>query len=100
MDVVISQYDRSYLDALIRYNKALAQRNALLKCDDPVDGELFSIWGRDDGERGNSFTKEIGVHSGVYSIFQNYYSYISQERLWICLMNHAAQGNLHQSSES
>lgn len=31
MDVVISQYDKEYLEALIRYNKALAQRNTLLK---------------------------------------------------------------------
>ena len=27
MDVVISQYDKEYLEALIRYNKALQQRN-------------------------------------------------------------------------
>ena len=30
MDVVISQYDKEYLEALIRYNKALAQRNTCL----------------------------------------------------------------------
>lgn len=31
MDSVIAQYDRRYLDALIAYNRVLAQRNALLK---------------------------------------------------------------------
>ncbi len=31
MDSIISQYDRVYLDNLISYNKALRQRNALLK---------------------------------------------------------------------
>lgn len=31
MDTVISQYDRAYLDALIDVNKALIQRNALLR---------------------------------------------------------------------
>lgn len=31
MDAVISQYDRAYLDALIDVNKALIQRNALLR---------------------------------------------------------------------
>ena len=31
IDVVISQFDREYLEALIRYNKALLQRNSLLK---------------------------------------------------------------------
>ena len=41
MDVVISQYDKEYLDALIRYNKALTQRNTLLKSELPVEEELF-----------------------------------------------------------
>jgi DNA replication and repair protein RecF len=31
IDVVISQFDKPYLDNLISYNKSLAQRNALLK---------------------------------------------------------------------
>ena len=29
MDVVISQYDNLYMDALTRYNKALQQRNSI-----------------------------------------------------------------------
>ena len=43
MDVVISQYDKEYLDALIRYNKALVQRNTLLKSEQPIEEELFSV---------------------------------------------------------
>lgn len=31
MDGIISQYDKSYLDTLLQYNRQLAQRNALLK---------------------------------------------------------------------
>lgn len=31
IDSLIAQFDRGYLDALLRYNRALAQRNALLK---------------------------------------------------------------------
>ena len=31
LDLIISQYNRQYLDHLIKYNKALAQRNRLLK---------------------------------------------------------------------
>ena len=31
MDMVIVQYDHEYLDALVRYNRALQQRNVLLK---------------------------------------------------------------------
>ena len=32
MDVVISQYDKEYLHSLIRYNRALTQRNAQAIC--------------------------------------------------------------------
>ncbi|MGV6861790.1 MAG: DNA replication/repair protein RecF [Putridiphycobacter sp.] len=31
IDAIISQYDKNYLEALIKYNKVLQQRNALLK---------------------------------------------------------------------
>lgn len=31
MDIIISQFDRAYLESLIHYNKVMAQRNALLK---------------------------------------------------------------------
>ena len=34
MDIVISQYDPEYLTALSAYNKALQQRNALLKAEE------------------------------------------------------------------
>ena len=44
MDVVISQYNRPYLDALVRYNKALQQRNVLLKADEEPDAALMDIW--------------------------------------------------------
>lgn len=44
MDVVISQMDLPYLDALTRYNKALQQRNALLKMDPPCDAEMLALW--------------------------------------------------------
>ena len=44
MDVVISQHDRDYLGKLIDYNKALAQRNALLKSPAVPDSELIQMW--------------------------------------------------------
>ena len=45
MDVVISQYDKEYLEALIRYNKALAQRNTLLKSELQ---DIIAILGMDE----------------------------------------------------
>lgn len=41
MDQVIAQSDAAYLDALIRYNQALEQRNRLLR-DGSVDPNLYS----------------------------------------------------------
>lgn len=43
MDVVISQYDKEYLNALIRYNRALQQRNAMLRGEYGFDAEMMSL---------------------------------------------------------
>lgn len=43
MDVVISQYDKEYLTALIRYNRALQQRNIMLRGEREPDGEMLSL---------------------------------------------------------
>jgi DNA replication and repair protein RecF len=42
MDVIISQYDKSYLQALINYNKILLQRNQMLR-DQIRDTTLFEV---------------------------------------------------------
>ena len=41
MDVVISQYDKEYLQSLIRYNRALQQRNALLRGEREPDADMM-----------------------------------------------------------
>ena len=43
MDVVISQYDKEYLGALIRYNRALQQRNVLLRGEREPDSDMMSL---------------------------------------------------------
>lgn len=51
MDVVISQYDYSYIEALSNYKrKALQHRNALLKMEEEPDITLMELWGAADGE--------------------------------------------------
>ena len=42
MDIVISQYDKAYLQALINYNKLLLQRNQMLR-DQSRDFTLFEV---------------------------------------------------------
>lgn len=43
MDMVIAQYDPIYLERLVRYQRALAQRNALLKAEDKPDAGLMDV---------------------------------------------------------
>lgn len=43
MDVVISQYDKGYLNALIRYNRAMQQRNVLLRGEREPDADMMSL---------------------------------------------------------
>lgn len=43
MDMVIMQYSVTYLEALIRYEKALKQRNALLKQEEEPDESVMSV---------------------------------------------------------
>lgn len=42
LDLILSQEDKHYLHALIQYNKALLQRNSLLK-EPPADVSLFEV---------------------------------------------------------
>ena len=45
MDMAISQFDKEYLRSLVRYNKALQQRNALLKLEgEQLDISLLELW--------------------------------------------------------
>lgn len=81
MDVVISQYDKEYLDALIRYNKALVQRNTLLKSEQPVEDELFLVWEEMMAQAGEVvFRKREAFIREFIPIFQSFYSFISQDR--------------------
>lgn len=97
MDVVISQFDREYLDALIRYNKALMQRNTLLKAELEPDEELMNVWEEMMASTGEVvFRKRRQFIEEFIPIFQSYYAYISQNREQVKLsyQSHAAEGDL------
>ena len=65
MDVVISQYDRNYLDSLNRYNKALQQRNSLLKLEEEPDVALLEIWEEQMAREGEDRIMGYSLH-GVH----------------------------------
>lgn len=97
MDVVISQYDKEYLDALIRYNKALVQRNVLLKSEVPVEDDVFLAWEGVMAISGEAvFRKRQAFIEEFIPIFQKYYSFISGDKEVVSLAytSHAQQGGL------
>ena len=99
MDVVISQYDREYLTALIRYNKAMAQRNTLLKAEVEPDDELMNVWEEMMASAGEVvFRKRNDFIKEFIPTFQSFYSYISQDQELVNLSyeSHAMQGDLLQ----
>ena len=82
MDIVISQYDRSYIDALTRYNNAHQQRNTLLKMEDrEPDPMLMDLWEEQMAEAGEQlFAKRSAFIEELTPVFQEYYQQISEGR--------------------
>ena len=54
LDGLIAQFDRAYLESLVRYNRALAQRNTLLK--------RMALDGRGDREATRPWDEQIIIH--------------------------------------
>ena len=97
MDVVISQMNLPYLDALARYNKALLQRNALLKTDPPCDTELLALWEEQMAKEGEFiFRKRSEYILQFIPIFQKYYNLISGQKECVTLSytSHCQRGEL------
>ena len=98
MDMVISQYDRSYIDALARYNNAHQQRNTLLKMEDEEpDPLLMQLWEEQMAESGEElYQKRKAFVDELEPIFQDYYQRISggQERVGLSYISHCQRGPL------
>ena len=100
MDAVISQYDVTYLDNLIRYNRALVQRNVLLKefaRKNNFQSSLLEIWDEQLVTLGKyiysvrqKFIKEL------VPVFQDHYNTISERKETVHLEYHSqlAEGDL------
>lgn len=79
MDIAISQFDKEYMQALIRYNKALQQRNAILKMDDnQIDFTLLQIWEEQMVEEGELiYLRRQAFVEEFTPIFDRFYKTIS-----------------------
>lgn len=97
VDMVISQYDRTYLSTLIRYNKALQQRNALLKQGREADSELLDVCEDMMGEAGMDVYKaRYEFVKAFIPVFREFYKRISQsgEEAELSYKSHASEGGL------
>lgn len=97
IDQVISQYDSQYLDALIAYNKALVQRNALLKLDVEPDASLMSLW-EEEMARHGEFVYDCRKQfvERFVPVFRTYYSCIAKDKETVALeyISHGSRGSL------
>jgi len=97
MDMVISQYDHTYLDALARYNKALQQRNALLSMEVEPDLALMEIWESEMASQGEQIYKRRDAFvKELIPIFQSIYQTISGDKEQVSLnyISHCQRGPL------
>lgn len=97
LDIVISQMDRPYLDALARYNKALQQRNTLLKADPPCDVELLALWEEQMAKEGEFiYARRDEYITKFIPIFQRYYDLIANrhENVTLAYVSHCQRGPL------
>ena len=97
MDMVISQYDHAYIDDLIAYNRALQQRNSLLKMEEEPDAALLDLWEEQMAGSGKRIfaRRELFVER-LLPLFQQYYTTISAQREQAGLeyVSHAQRGDL------
>lgn len=97
MDMVISQYDRSYIEHLNRYNKALLQRNTMLRAEEEPNYDVMSLWEEQMAMSGEQiYQKRDAFVKEMVPIFQRFYETISGNRELVALnyVSHCQRGPL------
>lgn len=107
IDTVISQFDKVYLDNLINYNRALVQRNILLKQfaeSRRFEKSSLDIWSRQLLILGQKiFDKRLEFLGEFLPIFREYFAFISggKEKVDIEYQSQLCEGNFEtQLNES
>lgn len=96
LDVIISQQDKQYLHALIQYNKALQQRNSLLK-DQCTDTSLYEVLEMQLDRYGQTvYEKRRSLVADFTPIFNEYYQTIchSAEQVGLNYVSGLDKGSL------
>jgi len=102
IDGVIAQYDKPFLDDLMRYNRSLQQRNAALKKLKESGGRDFSmieLWDEQLTQLAQRiYKKRAGFIEELVPVFQKYYAYISdgKEEIALTYKSHLHDGMLKE----
>ena len=97
LDIVISQCEPAYLDALMRYNKALQMRNMLLKSEAEPDAALMEVYEEEMAREGEFvYGRRKHYVEQLQPAFQRYYSAIAPEaeRVGLNYVSHCQRGPL------
>ncbi len=97
MDMVISQYDHGYMEAINRYNKALQQRNSMLKQEEEPNIDVISLFEEqmaNEGER--IYQSRMAFVEELTPIFQRIHETITENREQVGLnyISHCQRGPL------
>ena len=97
IDIVISQYRPDYLEALVRYNTALQQRNALLKMEEEPDLSLMELWEEEMAREGERiYVARNDFLERLTPVFENFYRQVSEccETVSLNYVSHCQRGPL------
>jgi DNA replication and repair protein RecF len=99
MNKIVSQYNTAYLDSVLKYSKALQQRNKLLKdfkTAGRFDGDMLSVWDAQLIKYGEYIYSERSILvNELIPVFQEYYEMISngKEEVRLHYSSHLSEGN-------
>ena len=98
MDTAIAQIDRPYMEALNRYNKALQQRNTMLRDETrEPDPEVIALWEEQMAREGELiYGKRQQLVSALTPLFQQFYTTIADghETVALSYTSHCQRGPL------
>lgn len=88
-DMILSQFDKNYLQALISYQKLLAQRNALLKQmfeQGNFDASFLQIYNMQMAPLAEEiFQKRDAFIHEIQPLFQKYYDFLAESKESVCI---------------
>jgi DNA replication and repair protein RecF len=100
MDIALSQFDHSYMEALMSYNKALYQRNALLKNEQMNrEDSLYEMYDAPMSDYARLiYQKRREFIAAFQPVFEHYYHSVSDrsESIGLQYRSHLEQGNLQE----